>query len=105
MSTQDIVDIARSERETLRWILLYALWSARPYGTTEYVLIRTAQDIPLLVTQDLVRREMESLASRGMISIEKNNQPLWHARITALGEDVVEYREDAPKGIARPPKW
>ena len=105
MNSQDVVDIARAERETLRWILLSALWHARPYGTTEYVLIRTAQDIPLVVTQDLVRREMESLASRGLIVIEKEKQPLWQAHITALGEDVVEYREDAPKGIARPPKW
>lgn len=105
MISQDIVDIARAERETLRWVLLYALWHARPYGTSEYVLMRTAQDIPLVVTQDLVRRELDSLASRNLIIIQRDNQPLWQAKITALGEDVVEYREDSPKGIARPPKW
>lgn len=105
MNTQDIVDIARAERETLRWILLSALWYARPYGTSEHVLLRTAQDIPLIVNPDLVRREMNSLESRGLIAIERDKSPLWHAKITALGEDVVEYREDAPKGIARPPKW
>lgn len=105
MISQDVVDIARAERETLRWILLSALWYARPYGTSEYVLLRTAQDIPLIVTQDLVRREMDSLASRGLIAIERENQPLWHARITALGEDVVDFRAPVPPGIARPPKW
>jgi hypothetical protein len=100
----DAIDLARAERETLRWILLLALWHARPYGTTEYVLIRTAQDIPLRVTQDMVRRELESLALRGLVEIE-HDQPVWNAKMTALGEDVVDHRAPAPAGIARPPKW
>lgn len=100
----DAIDMARAERETLRWVLLLALWHARPYGTTEYVLVRTAQDIPLNVTSDMVRRELNSLAQRLLVTID-HSQPVWLANITALGEDVVDHRAPAPPGIARPPKW
>ncbi|GIX17714.1 MAG: hypothetical protein KatS3mg119_1900 [Rhodothalassiaceae bacterium] len=98
------IDMARAERETLRWVLLLALWHARPYGTSEYVLLRTAQDIPLRVTPDQVRRELKSLAGRGLVTI-RQDAPLWHAEIMPAGEDVVEYRAPAPAGIARPPQW
>ncbi len=104
MNTQDIVDLARAERETLRWILLYALWHARPYGTSEHVLLRTAHDIPLRVTLDTVRRELGHLKGRKLITLDEN-QPIWHAEITADGEDVVDFRAPVPAGIARPPKW
>ena len=104
MNAQDVVDIARAERETLRWILLYALWHARPYGTSEHVLLRTAHDIPLRVTPDVVRKELGYLQGKGLITTAEN-QPVWHAEITADGEDVVDYRADCPAGIARPRNW
>ncbi|SFK92536.1 hypothetical protein SAMN05216302_102133 [Nitrosomonas aestuarii] len=104
MISQDIVDIARAERETLRWILLYALWHARPYGTSEHVLLRTAHDIPLRVTSDTVRRELGYLKGKALVTLSEN-QPVWQAEITAEGEDVVDYRADVPPGIARPVKW
>ncbi|PIQ25402.1 cytoplasmic protein [bacterium (Candidatus Blackallbacteria) CG13_big_fil_rev_8_21_14_2_50_49_14] len=100
----DIMDIARAERETLRWIILSALWHARPYGCSEYLILRTAQDVPLRVTQDQVRQEMHYLKGRHLIEVN-DNQPLWHATITPDGEDLVDYRSDCPAGIARPPKW
>ncbi|EPR35586.1 putative cytoplasmic protein [Alkalidesulfovibrio alkalitolerans DSM 16529] len=99
----EFVDIARAERETLRWVLLYALWHARPYGTTEMVLMRTAQDVPLAVTPDLVRQELASLEKRGLLTISKG--PVWKAELTADGEDVVDHRAPCPAGVARPPKW
>lgn len=99
-----IVDLARAERETLRWILLAALWHARPYGTSEYVLLRAAQDIPLNVTPDMVRRKLHYLKGLGLVEIDAST-PLWHAQITPRGEDVVDYRAEAPSGVARPPKW
>lgn len=104
MNTQGIVDIARAERETLRWILLYALWHARPYGTSEHVLLRTAHDIPLRVTSDVVRKELGYLHGKNLVRLDEN-QPVWHAEITADGEDCVDYRAECPAGIARPKKW
>lgn len=98
------VDVARAEIEALRWILLRALWHARPYGCTEYVLLRAAQDIPLRATTDMIRAEMDSLAERGLLKIN-TEQPMWWAKLSPQGEDVVQYRADCPPGIARPPKW
>lgn len=100
----DAIDLARAERESLRWVLLLALWHARPYGTSEQVLGRTCQDIPIRVTHDVVRAELDSLAKRGLVTVAKAG-PVWHAELTAAGEDVVDFRTDAPAGIARPPRW
>jgi hypothetical protein len=98
-----VIDHARAEREYLRWIILLALWHARPYGATEGVILGACRDIPLRVTTDEVRRELDSLAKRGLVEIERG--ALWSATLTAAGEDVVDYRADAPAGIARPPRW
>lgn len=99
------IDIARAEREALRWIMLTALWHARPYGTTETVLLSCAHEIPIYATSDLVRRELGWLASHGLAEIERDKSPVWAARLTAHGEDVYDYRAGAPAGLARPPRW
>lgn len=98
------IDMARAERETLRWVLLTALWHARPYGTTEGVLLATAHDIPLRVTYADVRAELGWLAEHGLARIHRE-RPVWEAEITASGLAVYEHRADAPAGLARPPRW
>lgn len=103
MAGEHPIDVARAEREYLRWIILLALWHARPYGTTEGVILAACRDVPLQVTADSVRRELASLAARGLVRVSRG--PEWHAELTAAGEDVVEYRAEAPAGIARPAKW
>lgn len=101
-----MIDIARAERENLRWIILSALVRAEPYGTNEHVLWRTAMDMPLEITPDQVRRELSYLAGKGLELITLNKSaPLWSAQITPAGSNVVDYRADCPVGIARPPKW
>ncbi len=99
-----VIDHARAEREYLRWIILLALWHARPYGATEGVILGACRDIQLRVTLDELRREMASLAKRGLVDMD-DRSPVWSATLTAAGEDVVDYRADAPAGIARPPRW
>lgn len=98
------IDIARAERESLRWIILAALWHGRPYGVTETVLLLTARDIPLRATTDQVRAEMAHLEKRGLLSLGRDG-PVWYAEISAEGEAVVDYRAPAPVGIARPERW
>lgn len=98
-----LIDHARAEREYLRWVILLALWHARPYGAAEGVILGACRDIPLRVTTDEVRRELDSLAKRGLVEVTRG--ALWSAQLTAAGEDVVDYRVDAPVGIARPPRW
>lgn len=99
------IDLARAERETLRWVLLTALWHARPYGATEHVLLLAANDAGLRTTSAEVRAELDWLARHDLAEVERRARPMWDAAITALGMAVYEYREDAPAGMARPPRW
>lgn len=99
------LDLARAERETLRWVLLTALWHARPYGTTEHVLMLAANDAGLRATSVDVRAELDWLARHGLAEVECHGRPVWDVSITARGMDVYEHREDAPAGLARPPRW
>lgn len=99
------IDIARAEREALRWLMLTALWHARPYGTREDVLLACAHEIPIYANAELIRRELGWLESHGLAAIVKDASPIWSVKLTALGEDVYEYRADAPAGLARPPRW
>jgi hypothetical protein len=94
------IDHARAEREYLRWVLLLALWHARPYGTNESVLLGACRDIPVRATNDDVRRELVSLAKRNLVTIKRRAQ--WIAELTADGEAVVDYRAEAPIDVARP---
>lgn len=103
MADDHPMDLARAEREYLRWIVLLALWHARPYGASEGVILAACRDVPLRVTSDELRRELRSLEQRGLLRLSQG--PLWHAELTPAGEDVVDYRAEAPAGIARPARW
>lgn len=98
------IDMARAERESLRWVLLSALWHARPYGANEHILLMTARDLMLRSTADQIRTELHSLQARGLVHVGKQ-QPLWWAELTAQGEAVVDYRAEAPSDVARPARW
>lgn len=99
-----LIDHARAEREYLRWVILLALWHARPYGALETVIAGACRDIPLNVTADQIRAEMRHLEKRGLVSVDAKG-PVWSAEITADGEEVVEHRREAPAGVARPVRW
>ena len=98
------IDVARAERETLRWVLVTALWYARPYGALESLLLSCAHDIPLRVTAHTVRQELAWLEDHALVKIDRAG-PIWSAALTARGLGVYDYREDAPKGLARPARW
>lgn len=99
-----VMDHARNDREFLRWVILLALWHARPYGCSEHTIMGACRDIPLRVTFDQVRSEMVSLAKRGLVDL-RNDGPVWSAELSADGEAVVDYRADCPVDVARPPRW
>jgi hypothetical protein len=98
------LDLGRAHRETLRWVLLTALWHSRPYGAREDLLSLCAADAGVSATMDEVRRELGWLESHGLAKIERTG-PIWAAVLSAQGEDVYDYRADAPAGLARPPRW
>ncbi len=99
-------DIEKAGREYLRWQILAVLNSGRPVGADEGMVLAIVQSIPCPVTQREVRRELDYLADRGLVTIDgKGLRPLWHAKLTHTGIDVVEYTVQCLPGIARPNKW
>jgi hypothetical protein len=69
------------------------------------MIIRTVVD-PIIrgVTELEIRNQLDYLAERKLIKIEKN-QPVWFAKINRDGIDIVEYTVMCDPGIARPAKW
>jgi hypothetical protein len=98
------VDLATAQREELRWLILLALNAARPVGTSEVIVRRAIDPVVPGVTDLEIRREMDYLAERVLIDIERN-RPVWFARINRHGIDIVEYTVACHAGIARPVKW
>jgi len=98
------LDLGRAHRETLRWVLLTALWHSRPYGAREDLLSLCAADAGVSATMDEVRRGLGWLESHGLATVERTG-PIWAAVLSAQGEDVYDYRAEAPAGLARPPRW
>ena len=98
------LDLGRAHRETLRWVLLTALWHSRPYGAREDLLSLCAADAGVSATMDEVRRELGWLESHGLATVDRKG-PVWAAMLSAHGEDVYDYRAEAPAGLARPPRW
>ncbi len=88
----------------MRWLILRALYSAQPVGTSE-VIVRVAIG-PVIpdVTENEIRRELDYLKERKLVSVEED-RPIWLAKINRYGIDVVEYTVPCDPGIARPKKW
>jgi len=102
----DFLDTEKAERESLRWVILRTLYQARPHGCSEQIIQRVAQDIYLATTTDVIRREMDYLKGYNLIEVhESEEQPTWQGKLTHYGVNVVEYREKAPVGVGRPPRF
>jgi len=99
------LDIQKSRRENLRWLILRTLHSARPIGTTEQIILQTVQGLVPDTTQFELRQELDYLDDRKLIEISERDTPVWFAKINHHGVDVVEYTVDCQPGIARPAKY
>jgi hypothetical protein len=66
-----MVDIARVRRESLRWSLLVALNKTRPYTASETLLLDVSRAIYPDTTPLELRRELDYLADRKMVDLEK----------------------------------
>jgi len=99
------VGLDRARREELRWLLMMGLHAARPVGTSETILrsaiIPVIPDLTLLE----IRKELDYLADRGLVALDKMSSPLWFAKLNHHGIDIVEYTVDCLPGIARPRQW
>ena len=97
-------DMERVRREHLRWLIILTLNNARPIGAAESVILTVAQAIYPDATPQELRRELDYLDGRELISISKVGG-LWSARLTRHGVDVAEYTVDCEPGIARPARY
>lgn len=99
------VDQAKIRRENLRWLILLTLNNARPIGAYEELILATAQAVFQDVTPLELRKELDYLDSRELVTLTKQPDGRWHAVLTRLGVDIAEYTIDVEPGIARPVKY
>lgn len=99
------VDHARVRREYLRWVLILTLNNARPLGCYVDTAVATAQGVYPDATRLEVQRELDYLAERALVDLDKRPDGRWIAKLNRYGVDVAEYTVDCEPGIARPEKY
>lgn len=100
-----MLDQAKSRREAMRWNLISVLNKARPYTTHEQFLLEVIRAVYPDVTPLEIRRELDYLADRELIEINKQPSGTWFADLTRHGVDIAEYTIGCEAGIARPEKY
>lgn len=95
---------ARQRREFIRWVLLLAANINRPTRSTLRFLQQVVQGEYPDATEMEVRRELDYLESRELLTIDTDPLGGVLADLTRHGIDVAEYTVAVEPGIARPPK-
>lgn len=99
------IDQARIRREALRWLILLTLNNARPIGAFEGPILSVAQSEYPDATPLELRRELDYLAGRQLVRVDKHPSGRWFADLTRFGTDIAEYTLACEPGIARPAKY
>ena len=99
------IDTARARREALRWLILLTLNNARPLGAMEGLVLSVAQSEYPDATPLELRRELDYLADRSLVTLNKQPSGQWICGLTHYGVDIAEYTVDCRPGIARPEKY
>jgi Fe2+ or Zn2+ uptake regulation protein len=105
MASDHFIDMEKARREELRWMILRALNAAQPVGTTEKIVMQAVAPVAPDVTLMEIRRAMDYLAERDLVTVMGDDSPVWFAKINRHGIDIVEYTVDCHPGIARPRRW
>lgn len=100
-----MVDHAKVRRESMRWNLINTLDKARPHTSSEQFLLQVMQAIYPDATALEVRRELDYLADRDLVELNKQPSGTWFADLTRYGVDIAEYTIECDPGIARPTKY
>jgi hypothetical protein len=100
-----MVDEAKIRREALRWNILLTLNNARPIGAYEELVLATMQAILPDATAMELRRELDYLAARHLLTLVKEPSGRWFADLNRYGVDVAEYTVECEPGIGRPNKY
>lgn len=99
------IDHAKVRRESMRWAILLALYNARPEELCEQVIQSVMHALYPDATPIEVRREMEYLRDRKLITIRKEPHGQWWGDLSRYGTDIAEYTIECEPGIARPKKY
>jgi len=99
------IDHAKVRREHLRWVIILTLYNARPVGCHDSTALATAQGVYPDATDLEVRQELDYLAERELVNLEKKPDGQWVAKLSRYGVDLAEYTVDCEPGIARPEKY
>lgn len=100
-----MADLAKIRREGMRWNLINTLNKFRPYTTPEQRVTEVMQAIYPDATALEVRRELDYLADRELLTLDKQPSGTWFADLTRYGVDIAEYTLPCDPGIARPVKY
>lgn len=99
------IDPAKVRRESLRWYILLTLNTSRPVDPHEAVVLSTIQGIFPDATSLELRRELDYLADRSLVTLKKQPAGVWICGLTHYGVDIAEYTIECNPGIARPEKY
>jgi hypothetical protein len=99
------IDHARLRREAIRWLIILTLNNARPIGAFEGLILTVAQSEYPDATALELRRELDYLHERELVTLDKQPNGRWFATLSRHGVDVAEYTVDCQPGIARPAKY
>jgi len=99
------IDPAKVRRESLRWYILLTLNTSRPVDPHEAVVLSTIQGIFPDATSIELRRELDYLADRSLVTLKKQPAGVWICGLTHYGVDIAEYTIDCNPGISRPEKY
>ena len=95
----------KARREGMRWHLVNTLHKARPYTTSEVFLLDVMRGIYPDATAIELRQQLDYLADRRLVELNKQPSGMWFADLTSLGVDIAEYTVECYPGIARPEKY
>lgn len=99
------IDLQRARRESMRWLIILTLNNARPVGCFEGPILSVAQSEYPDATAHELRRELDYLADRQLLEVNKRPDGRWFADLTHVGVDLAEYTIACEPGIARPEKY
>lgn len=100
-----MIDQNKVRRESMRWLIVLTLNNARPIGAYEELVLSTVQAMYPDASAMEVRRELDYLADRDLVKLDKHPSGRWFADLTRNGTDLAEYTVECDPGIARPTKY
>ena len=99
------VNLEQYKREDARWHILRTIDAGRPNSVSEPLIGRVLHDIGYKMTPQELRRELDYLRDRKLITLQGEDSPTWLCDLTRYGVDIVEYTIQCEPGIARPARY